>query len=311
MNRRRLLQTAILVVGLVGIGLAVAESVDQANEKVLPSVDTIVIAGVLALIAIAASARAWVALFSDLMPTESHRNALRGTFYLAQLTKYVPAGGILQATSQLSLAKAAGVPLRRAVVAYPVSAIGAIVAGATLSSGLALDSGQPGWIRLLALAGLGTLVFLHRGLLGAFLNFAHRRIARIPDAELLPTQRDILIFYLWALATIGALSLGYTIMLGSLSDAAPYTVFCSFAAAFVIGFAAIPIPAGVGIREAVLVVLIPGVGTGPLLAVSLVLRLLSIGTELLALLANKLFARRHPPATIGVTTPPAPAAPEA
>lgn len=303
MNRRRLVQTLILIVGLVGIALAVVESVDQAQEQVLPSSDTIAIAGVLALVAITSSARAWVALFSDLMINSPSRNVLRGTFYLSQLTKYVPAGGIIQATSQLTLARAAGVPLRRAAVAYPVSAVGAVAGGSTLAAGLVFASDLPTWVRAIAFLGLGTVVFLHRGLMARVLDFMHRRVPRIPDSEQLPTQRDILIFYVWALVTIGALCAAYTVMLGSLSNANPYNVFCAFAASFVIGFVAIPIPAGVGVREAVLVLLLPGVGTGPLLAVSLALRILTIGTELLAFLGNKLVARRYSGSTIGVPGP--------
>jgi uncharacterized membrane protein YbhN (UPF0104 family) len=302
MNRKRLLQTAVLLVGLVGIGFAIAESVDRAGEQVMPSTDSIVVAAVLMLVAISASARAWVALFSDLVKDPASRNVLRGTFYLSQLTKYVPAGGLVQATSQLSLARAVGVPLRRAAVAFPVSAVGAVAGGSTLASGLAFDSDQPGWVRLLAVAGLGTVALLHRGLMARVLDFAHRRYTRIPGSDQLPTQRDILVFYVWALVTIGAMCLAYTAMLGSLSDESPPIVFCAFAASFVIGFLAVPIPAGVGVREAVLVLLLPGIGTGPLLAVSLALRLLAIGTEVLALLANKVVGRRHPPAMIGAST---------
>ena len=40
--------------------------------------------------------------------------------------------------------------------------------------------------------------------------------------------------------------------------------------------------------------LLPGIGTAPIVAASLALRLIAIGTELVALGANKLAARRHP-----------------
>ena len=56
-------------------------------------------AAVLALVAIVASARAWVALFSDLVDSRASRSVLRGTFYLSQLTKYLPVGGVAQAAS--------------------------------------------------------------------------------------------------------------------------------------------------------------------------------------------------------------------
>ncbi len=294
MKRHRLLQSVLLLVGLAGIALAVAKTVDDAEEQVLPSAAALAAGAVLALVAIVSSARAWQALFSDLLDAHSNRLVLRGTFYLAQLTKYLPVGGVVQAASQLGLAPSAGVPLKRAAVAYPVSALCAVVGGATLGSGLAFDASLPGWVRVLALCGLATPLLLHRGLMARVLDLARRAIHRIPEADQLPTQRDIIVFYGLALVTIGSLCAAYTVLLGSLHTGAnPGTVFCAFAVSWVIGFLAVPIPAGVGVREAVLVGLLPGVGTAPLLAASLALRLLTIGTELLAVLGNRLATGRH------------------
>jgi uncharacterized membrane protein YbhN (UPF0104 family) len=183
--------------------------------------------------------------------------------------------------------------MKRAVVAYPVSAVCAIAGGATVSSGLALDTDQPGWIRLSAICGLLSIVLHRRRVMAGVLDLARRVIHRIPKADQLPTQRGILIFYGLALITIGALSAAYAVLLRSLTnDAESPFVVCAFAAAWVIGFLAVPIPAGVGIREAVLVALLPDVGTAPLLAASLALRLLTIVTELVALVGNKTASRK-------------------
>jgi hypothetical protein len=76
---RRLVQTAILLAGLIGITLAIVTTVDEAQGQVLPSAPALVVAGVLALCAIVASARAWVALFNDLVSSRASRVALRGT----------------------------------------------------------------------------------------------------------------------------------------------------------------------------------------------------------------------------------------
>jgi hypothetical protein len=308
MNRRR--QTVILLAGLVGIAFAVSRTVDTAQDQVLPSAPAWVAAAVLALVAIVASARAWVALFSDLVDAPAARAAVRGTFYVAQLTKYLPVGGIAQAASQLGLAPTVGVPLKRAAVAFPVSAVCAVVACGTLGSGLALDTGQPDWVRLLALCGLLTPILLRRSLMARVLDLARRFVHRVPGSDQLPTQRDIVVFYGWALVTIGSLCGAYAILLGSLDTGAyPGTMFCAFALSWAVGFLAVPIPAGVGVREAVLIGLLPGVGTAQLLAASLALRLLTIGTELLATLGNKVAMRRYvvPPAPDAqaphVTTP--------
>ena len=294
MNRRRLLQSVLLIAGLVAIVFVIAETVDQTQEQVLPSTESLVAAGVFAVIAIVTSARAWVALFSDLVESPESHLVMRGTFYLAQLTKYLPAGGIVQTASQVGLAPSAGVSIKRAAVAFPVSVVGAVVACGTLGSGLAFDTALPGWTRVLALLGLATVVFLYRGIMAWVIDLAHRFIARIPGSEQLPTQRDIVAFYLWALVTVGALCLAYAVMLASLDGSVnPIFIFCAFALSWLVGFLVVPIPAGVGVREAVLLFLLPGVGAAPVLAASLALRLLSIGAELLAVAVNKLVTRRH------------------
>ena len=126
------------------------------------------------------------------------------------------------------------------------------------------------------------------------LDVARRFVRRIPGSDQLPTQTDIVIFYGWALVTIGSLCAAYAILLRSLVHGVnPFVVFSAFAVSWVIGFVVVPIPAGVGIREAVLVALLPGIGAAPLLAASLALRLLSIGTELLSILANRVVGRRY------------------
>jgi hypothetical protein len=293
MNRRRLAQSIIFVVGLAGIAVAIARTVDDASEQVMPSLVALIAGGVLALLGIMCSARAWAALFSDLVTSRASRAVLRGTFYLSQLTKYLPVGGVVQAASQLGLAPSAGVPLRRAAVAYPVSAVAAVAAGATLASGLALDTSQPAWIRWLALCGLATTVLLHRAPMAKALDVLRRFIRRVPSADQLPTQRDILMFYAWALATIAALCIAYALLLRSVTDAVdPAAAAVAFAAAWVIGFLAVPLPAGVGLREAVLIGLLPDASTAALLSASLALRLLAIATELLALLGNRVVSRR-------------------
>ena len=125
---------------------------------------------------------------------------MRGTFYLAQLTKYLPAGGIVQTASQVGLAPSAGVSIKRAAVAFPVSVVGAVVACGTLGSGLVFDSGAPGWTRALAAARpRNRRCSSIEGLMAWVIDLAHRFVARIPGSDQLPTQRDIVAFYLWAL----------------------------------------------------------------------------------------------------------------
>jgi uncharacterized membrane protein YbhN (UPF0104 family) len=274
--------------------LATVRTFDEAQDQVLPGPGALALAAVLTLGSVVAAGHAWTALFGGVHDRRSGIVVFRGTYYLSQITKYLPVGGVAQAASQMSLAPGAGVSLGRVAVAFPVSAVGAVAAGATLASGLVFFSELATWVRAVALCGLASPLLLRRDLMAAVLSLARRVVKRIPATDRLPTQRGIVLFYLWALVTIGALAGAYAVLVWSLSDAAPPgLVFCAFAASWVIGFLAVPLPAGIGIREAVLVALVPGVGTAPLLATSLALRLISIGAELLAIGGNHVAIRWH------------------
>ena len=105
---------------------------------------------------------------------------------------------MVQAASQLSLAPSSGVPMNRVALAFPVSAVCAVVAGATLGAGLVFDPALPDWTRALVLLGLLTPIFLHRKLMAGVLGVARRFVHRIPHPDRLPTQVDILRSYGWA-----------------------------------------------------------------------------------------------------------------
>jgi uncharacterized membrane protein YbhN (UPF0104 family) len=296
MTRRRVLQTVVLFVGLVGVAVAVVRTVDEAGEQVLPGPAALAGAAVLNLVATFASGRAWTVPFTRFLDDRGALLRLRGTFYLSQLTKYVPAGGVVQAASQVSMATASGIPLGQVALGFPVAAACTIVAGATLSAGLAFATSLPGWARAVAAMGLAAPLLLHRRLMEATLGAARRLIARIPAPDRLPSQREILAAYGWALIAVAAVAAAYVVLLGSIVDDLPLaSTFFGFAASWVIGFLVVPIPAGVGVRELVLVAVLPGVETAPLLAASLALRLVAIGTEVLAVIANRLAGRRYSP----------------
>jgi uncharacterized membrane protein YbhN (UPF0104 family) len=303
-NRQRALNLTILVVGLAALVVATIRSLDDADERVLPGPLALAAAGALALVAVVASGHAWTALFHDILASHRHRVVLRGTYYLSQITKYLPVGGVAQAASQLSLAPTAGVPYGRVALAFPVSAVASVAAGATLGSGVALSASLPSWVRALALCGLAAPVLLLRRPMAAALGLLRRVVRRLPQDDRLPSQRGIVVFYFWALLTIGALSAAYAGLLGSVTSGLnPAMVFCAFALSWVVGFLALPVPAGVGVREAVLVGLIPGAGVAPIVAASLALRLVSTAAELLAIAGNRFLLRRHDRVTVAPEAP--------
>jgi hypothetical protein len=287
------LRFGVLVVGLLGVSLATVKALHDSTDVTLPGPAALGVAAVVCLGAIVCAGRAWSVLFNDHFTKHGDRVAARGGFYVSQPMKYLPVGGVVQAASQLSLASSAGVPVGRVAVAFPVSAVCSVSAGATLSAGLVFDPDLSPWVRGLCLLGLASPLLLHRRLMAAVLSGARHVVHRIPKPDRLPLQRNILASYGWAALAIAAFSTAYAVLLSSVTDAdTPTIVFSAYALSWTIGFLAIPIPAGVGVREALLVALIPGVGVGPILAASLGLRLLAIVTELIAIGGNKWAARR-------------------
>jgi hypothetical protein len=291
MKHRRGLQSAVMVLGLAGLAVAVVRSVDDVRDEVLPSPPAVIAAGVLTLVAIVAGGRGWAALF-DAHDRRWGRAEIAGTYYQSQLTKYLPAGGLVQAASQVSLAAATGRPLGHVALAFPVSALCTVAAGGTLGAGLAFADGVPGWIRALSLVGLAAPALLHRRVMAGAIRLARRVVRRIPEPDVLPGQASIVRGYGWALLNLGTYAVGFAVLVGSVTDGPGLAeVASAFALSWVIGFVVVPVPSGIGIREAALLVFVPGVEAGPLLAASLTQRLLSIGAELTCVIGNRIALR--------------------
>jgi uncharacterized membrane protein YbhN (UPF0104 family) len=302
---RRRVQTAILAAGLVSLVVVVARTVDDARDSALPSAEAFVLAGGLALVSILTSGQAWVTLYRDVIESAGGRRRFEAFYSLSQLAKYLPAGGMVQAASQVNLAASTGIPLGRVAVAFPVSVVGTVAAGATLSAGVVFADELPGWARVLALFGLAAPALLYRPLMAAVLRLARRYVPRVPVPDRLPNQRSILAYYGWALASIGATSAAYAVLLRSLTDEGSFAiVFFAFALSWTLGFLVVPLPAGIGVREAVLIAAIPEIDAGQVLAASLAQRLLAIGAELLAVLGSNVVARRALPDPETASSPP-------
>ena len=157
-----------MLLGIVGLAIAAVASVDDVRDQALPGVAALAAAFGLQLLAMIASARAWVCLF----PPTADRHLLARGLYTSQLTKYLPAGGFVQAASQVTMSTADGEGLGRAAIRLPVFSLCTLVAAALWSSLLVFDTDLPGWARLLAGAALGSVALVHRRVLR---RRAHRR----------------------------------------------------------------------------------------------------------------------------------------
>jgi uncharacterized membrane protein YbhN (UPF0104 family) len=289
------IKVAIMVLGLAGMAVAVIGLRNDLKGHALPSVQTLLFALVLGVASLVAGARGWIALLEAAPPD---RRAVSNAMYVSQLSKYLPGGGVFQATGQITLSAAAHRPAKRVAVAFVVSAISQAAAGFLIVTGLVTLDGAPGWLRWLAPLGLLGLLGLSRPVLNAGIRLGRRITHHVPDIDHLPRERAVAYSFLWGVVNIGLFALSYAVILHSIEPDTPIIGAASaFALAWVIGFLVLPIPSGLGIREAVLYATLPGVPAAAVLASSLAHRLATFAAEII-LTAFSQFRRKHHPAPV-------------
>lgn len=265
------------VVGLAsfaGLVVATITTVNDTSAQALPGALPLVIALGLQFVAMVCAAHGWVALF----PGSADRAALSHGLYASQLTKYLPAGGFVQAASQVALSSQA-TTVGVAALRLPVFSLCSVVAAATVGSLLAFASELPSWARLLAILGLALLALLDRRVMAAALRLARRVVGRLPGPEYLPDQRAILRCYGYVLVNQIAYATAFVILVGDLADVGDLAAAAAFSAGWAIGYLALPLPSGLLVREAVLIAALPGLATASLLAASVAHRLTGFVAE--------------------------------
>jgi glycosyltransferase 2 family protein len=285
----RKIRLTVFVLGVVGLTIAFRRAVDESRGQALPDARSLLVAGALMLTSIVLAARAWTELFDR----RHDRRALAGSLYASQLTKYLPGGGFVQAAGQVSMSVTAGARVGQAATATAVWALITVVSGCTLSAGLVFADSIPTWLRAISLCGLLAPALLHRRVVAVALHAAHRLIRRVPEPDVLPTQRRMLVSFAWSLANAVTGAAAYAVLLRALgTDTDLVTVMAAFALSWVVGFLVFPLPSGIGVREAVLVAVVPGASSAAVLGASLAMRFLVLASEVAATVSNQLLARR-------------------
>lgn len=203
--------------------------------------------------------------------------AAERTFFLSQTGKYIP-GTVATLVAQMELGKRFGVPRTRAVMA------GLLFLALHLTTGLAtavvvipfsseLMSSDYAWVSLLVIP---LLVVLHPRILTRVINLGFRLIKR-PPLERTLTWRTILVscgalLAMWV--AYGFSVAAFTAPLGGLDLRTILFAYGGFALAWSVGFVSIVFPAGMGPREAILVLALgPSIGVGAATAVAALVRL--------------------------------------
>lgn len=253
------------------------------ESSALPSVWRLGAVGGLWVIGVLSIAYAWATLLGG-----DHRLEHGAASIVSQIAKYIP-GGIWQASGQMGLARSVGVQLQRSAVAFTVQALMFAVAATTFGIVVAITwNDGAAWLRvLLAVGSVVSLALVDRRWMVWILHKIPR--TRQASAELVPAQRTILLTYATSLVTIATLGIGYLIVLGSfgtVDDA--WLAVGAFAIAWLVGYLLVPLPSGLGAREAVLVAILHGTfPSSVLVAASVYQRVALIATEgVLALIAS-------------------------
>jgi glycosyltransferase 2 family protein len=293
-----------ILVALVAVGL-LALSIGRQWDDVVDAFRRMgpgwfLLSLVAALVGLLFTSFAWRTVLADLGSPVPVRAGMR-VFFLAQVGKYLP-GAVWPFVAQMELGKALGVPRRRSALAGLIfvglhCATGLLVASATLPFAGRKVAEHYWWV--LALTPV-LLVVLHPRVLSALLDKVFAVLRRPPLEHRLtlgPTLRACgFLLVTWVFYGLSLLALARPLGLHGGSSFALATggyALAWSAGVMVLGL----VPAGIGVREAVLgVVLLAALPAGAATAVVAASRLVqTLGDALWALAAGLLIRK---PATI-------------
>ncbi len=276
-------------------GYAVARQWTEVRTA-LASLGFLAVAGALlsVLAALVATMQIWRVLLAALGSPLPARAAAR-IMFIGQLGKYLP-GSIWPVLAQMELGTAHKVPRHRSASASVLTMLLTLLAGllvALVTLPFVRGSTSYRWVFLAAPV---LLACLYPPVLNRVLNRL-LRLARRPALEQPLTGRAVAGALAWAL--VSWVCFGLQIWLLIIRVGAPYgtgalLAIGAFAFAWCVGFLVVFAPAGVGVRDVLLVALLgPTIGVGSATAVALVSRVLLTAGDLITAGAAAGFGRRY------------------
>lgn len=297
-----LLRWILLAAVVVAVGYALVRNWGEVRDE-LSRLDAATVAGSLAFAVISpyVTMLGWRRLLADL-GSPLHLAPAAGIFFVGQLGKYVP-GSVWSLLAQMEMGARLGVPRRRAGVAGLV-----LIGLSVLTGGLVglpavpalfgrTGEGYPWW--LVGVAALLAVVLLAPPVLNRLIALGLRLLRREPLEHDL-SGRAILVATSWFVAAW--VSMGASVWWIARS-VAPTTAdggqlallsISGFVLGATLGMVSFLVPAGVGIRDGVLLVLLSTVmPTSAAFAVAVLARFLSVVIDVAAAAFGWLWARTH------------------
>jgi len=301
MSGRRLVAVGRVVLGLLVVAAVVwalaGSWQDVRADLARVSPGALVASGALALLTLVLTLVGWRAMLGDL-GSPLPLGPASGVLFVGQLGKYLP-GSVWTVVVQTEVAGRLGVPRKRTAVVGLLSVLLSALAGlavGVLALPALLEAGGGRVYLLLVLLLLAGLVCLHPRLLNAFIGRALRLARREPLEHALSGRAIAIAMTAFVLAWL-ALGLHVWVLatdLGAGAGAAVVPAVPGYALAASVGMLAVLLPAGLGLRELLLVVLLDGVLDRPAAtAVVLLSRFIVTGADLVAALVGWTYARSH------------------
>lgn len=270
---------AFLALALAAAAWAVASRWDEVRDALTALPPLTVLAALVAAFAyVVATMASWRAVLTDLGSNVPLGSAAR-MFFLSQLGKYLP-GGVWNLVAAAEIGADLKIPRRRSVTVMAVALLVTIVTGLLLAV-VALLAGPEEvrdtyWAAALSLPALGVLLLppVVNRLLGFVLRLAGR-----PPLEHPLSSAGVARASGWALAAWLLAGLQIWLLATALgADATLATAALAvgaYALAWTVGFLVVVVPAGVGVREAVLgIVLADHLSAGAVVVVVIASRVL-------------------------------------
>ena len=295
--RRSALSLTFLVLAVAAFAVALAGQWSEVVQRLADQEPVVLVGSLgLALVGVFVSFLLWRGTLATLGSTLPLRPAAR-LFFVTQLGKYLP-GAVWPVLAQMRAGRELGVPRQRMGLAFlltlGVTTLVGVLLGVAALPALLRAEGRVVLLGLLAVPLL--LVLLVPRVLNALLDRALRLLRR-PGLDVPLSARDVsravgvaVVFWLLYSGHVWLLAVGL--------GADPLETFPvalgGFAIAFSLGPLLVVLPAGAGVREAVLVVLLSGVLSTPdATAVALTSRAVLILTDGLLALGSVLLRNDH------------------
>lgn len=288
------LTVALVWLLLRAVGLSLDELGGVELSRWVPDPWIFVASCALLLVGYLVSGVLWGRLVRDLGGGELRPGTAVRLYFVSNLGRYIP-GKLWQVAGLAVLAREEGVPARiataGAIVGQGIALVAATLLGsAALVSDLAIPRATGAWILALLLALLGTALI--PGVLRRLFAIWFRLARAEPPDDIAPTPGFTARWTALYLANWGIYAAAFWLLVRSFGlPGGVVQVGSAFAAAYVLGYAVLVAPAGIGVRESFLTVLLgPVMGAPTAATLSVVARLWTTGVEVVP--AGGLWLRR-------------------